>query len=575
MKTRVKFKIAATAFIVLITSNAFASTKEQTYDCLFDFAQVEASDILKSSKSVNGIYLGFYYRYFDLSDNYLAVSLDDSNVYFYDTKVSNELISYGNVEPWLVASHCTSSEVVSRNPSTPVSVRWNQTKNSISLSNAWESTVSIEAATTFDFDNDGNLEFFIPPGNQSWQPRMASDRGFSLFELQPNGNLTYEEIALTGEFIPGHINSDILKGNFGNSPGRTLIFIDHGREPSEIPFKDWELAYLWRLDETNSGWKVSEFAKDAGRRFWHSGTNPIDIDSDGMDDFAVGTLSSGHGLYVFLSDNDIYRPINFSDTLSSLSGAPFPTCGAASLIKLATGNFGSICLPYTMNEKWGSNGYVLHLSSEGDKVVDSQALSVRDLAETLDVPNEFGFHLIRVLDLNDDGLDDFLALAEVPSGLLQKSRPLLAFIQDSDANFRLGNNELNLSVMYNLENMEEGEFKDWTDQDILVGKLHPNSSNDLFWGMELISAKSVETYGIRGVLSLNEGKYTDNSVPPSSITWNTELPDGFRYIWPVDLNKDGVMDFVLLGSIFDQERTEDNKYGVRYSLSALVSQIIR
>ena len=51
----------------------------QTFDCLFQFAEDYASDTVLSSRLTKDVTSGYYYRYFDVTDSYLAVSEADNS----------------------------------------------------------------------------------------------------------------------------------------------------------------------------------------------------------------------------------------------------------------------------------------------------------------------------------------------------------------------------------------------------------------------------------------------------------------------------------------------------------------
>jgi hypothetical protein len=61
----------------------------------------------------------------------------------------------------------------------------------------------------------------------------------------------------------------------------------------------------------------------------------------------------------------------------------------------------------------------------------------------------------------------------------------------------------------------------------------------------------------------------------NKIIWNSEKsPYNFRYILPIEINSDGIIDFVLVGTTFDQPKSIDNPYGQMFHLSILKSEVI-
>ena len=83
----------------------------QTFDCLFQFAEDYASDTVLSSKLTKDVTSGYYYRYFDVTDSYLAVSEADNGLYLYQPKVGNNLVLLGDIDHWLTETSCNKDPI--------------------------------------------------------------------------------------------------------------------------------------------------------------------------------------------------------------------------------------------------------------------------------------------------------------------------------------------------------------------------------------------------------------------------------------------------------------------------------
>ena len=83
----------------------------QTFDCLFQFAEDYASDTVLSSKLTKDVTSGYYYRYFDVTDSYLAVSEADNGLYLYQPKVGKNLLLLGDIDHWLTETSCNKDPI--------------------------------------------------------------------------------------------------------------------------------------------------------------------------------------------------------------------------------------------------------------------------------------------------------------------------------------------------------------------------------------------------------------------------------------------------------------------------------
>ena len=76
-------------------------------DCLMDWAEAGAPSLIKhSSSAVNQTQGKFEYRYYDITNSYLALENEERNMYFYAPNTSEEIVKVGYFEYWLSVSEC-------------------------------------------------------------------------------------------------------------------------------------------------------------------------------------------------------------------------------------------------------------------------------------------------------------------------------------------------------------------------------------------------------------------------------------------------------------------------------------
>lgn len=459
-------------------------------------------------------------------------------------------------------------------------VSWRQTNNSIALpSEAIGIYRSRMGYGSFDFNGQGRKSFFFPSGAEFVKPRTSSDQDFRVFGFDTNNNIILEKNPLAEKYVAGFV-TDYLEGNFGAGP-RSLIFIDQGRESDLNPLPPMENSYLWRMDLVNGTWQVTEFAKELGRQFWHSANNPIDINGDGVLDFSVANLSSkSQDLrnVVFTSKNGTkeYGTLDLTSHLCQASSDTMKSSGAAALIRLADGSVAAISLPYAPSLPWSkaNQGSIMKLSKTGTAVVSTQCVSVRDIELTSGMTNTEGYDSIKVLDLNGDGLDDFIATGEDRLGGANKLKRIIVFTQNPDGTFSNANVALNLAFTYQLPNVDSLDFSDWVSNEFASTDLNGDGKPDLFLGSRLISINSLRSNGLRGGLINKNGTFEHFNIPYEKIKWNNDRQLlSFAYIFPTELNSDGITDFLLVTQDMDPKYiSSTNEYGIFHRVSMLLSE---
>lgn len=445
---------------------------------------------------------------------------------------------------------------------------WRQTSNSIEVRLENSSAILKEGYGAFDFFKTGTQYFFTPPGGAINAGRNSSDPDFTLFYVDSANRIQQAASPLGEKYVAGWVN-DTLIGNFVNTSEKSLIFIDHGREEAGKSYDEWEFSHLWRLDWEGGQWVRRDFAQELGRQFWHSSSNPIDVNGDGLQDFVVSALSSAVCvLFVSNATSGEFRPISLASHL------PSQNSGASALIRLGNGNSAVISMPYsTDGGVKGDSGSILYLSTDGLRVESTKTTQVRSDQILSGMTNIEGFSTISVLDLNKDGLEDFVALAESRLGTLPDLKRLFAFVQTESGDFRLANNELQIPFTYRLPIASGDANNNTIGTRLSALDANADGELDLLVQPDLIVHSTLASSGIYGGLVYNNGVYEQLRIPASQIIFNNENPPyNYRSIQPTEINSDGVIDYVLIGTQYNQEKTSTNQYGEIYYVSLLLSE---
>jgi len=460
-------------------------------------------------------------------------------------------------------------------------ITWVQTANSIATT--YESIGAYRSRNgfgAFDFFGRGYKSFFFASGGEFNTPRATTDQGFLFYSINSGNEIFQETSPLSSNYIAGFV-TNYLQGNFGNGADG-LVFIDQGRESRTNSNSQFENSYLWKLEKNGEKWDVKEFAQDLGKQFWHSSNNPIDINDDGVLDFSVSNLSASSSTkqnrhILFLSNKSSFDYIDLTLNLCKEKDDTVFDSGSSALIKLASGSIASVSFPYLASQYAKSNkASIIKLNKDGKTVSNVQCLDVRYTPLTSEMKDNEGYNSIHVLDLNGDGLDDFIALAEsVGGGDTDKFKRIIAFIQNKDDTFTNANITLDLPFTYSLPNFSNAQFSDSVSNEIFVGDINGDGVNDIFFNTQMISQQALERDGIRGGLLNLNGKLVTKNIPISNIKFNNETKpySGYHYIIPTELNGDGIIDFLLVGQDYSNTyKAPSNVYGMFYRISALISK---
>jgi hypothetical protein len=441
----------------------------------------------------------------------------------------------------------TTTAPVAPPPST--TLRWVETVNSVTVPREAIGNYRTRAGYgAFDLYGYPKKSFMFTSGGEfNTKIRSPNDQDFLTLSFDSQNRIFVDKNPISPKYIAGFV-VDILEGNFGYG-ANSLVMIDQGRESELGNFDNLDLSYLWRMDKINGVWSVTEFAKELGKQFWHSSNNPLDINNDGKLDFAVSNLLSlDKRLILFASNANGHGSINLTANLCSSPGDTLKNSGSSALIKLSNGSFAAISMPYLVSAGFSraDQGSVVYLDG-GGKPIKTDCLSVRGTPTTIDMNDSEGYNAIKVFDFNNDGRQDFIALAESISGV--KSSRILYFAQKSDSSFELVNNDLGIPSKYSLPNVDSAEFSDWVSNQFIITEMDTSGRKGIFFQTRLIKKSRIDAFGIRGGIIIDGRTASQVSIQPSSISWNSEFkPNSYDYIFPTEINNDGIVDFLLVSA---------------------------
>jgi hypothetical protein len=444
----------------------------------------------------------------------------------------------------------TTAPVAPVAPPTPPpspTLRWVETVNTVTLpSNLIGNYRTRAGQGAFDLYGYPKKSFMFPSGGEfNTKIRSPNDQDFLTLSFDSQNRIFVDKNPISPKYIAGFVN-DTIEGNFGYG-ANSLVMIDSGREAADFDHTD--LSYLWRMDKINGVWSVTEFAKDLGKQFWHSSNNPLDINNDGKLDFSVSNLfSTDKKSILFVSNANGHGSINLTANLCASPGDILKSSGSSALIKLANGSFAAISMPYLVNAGFSraDQGSVVYLDRDG-KPIKTDCLSVRGTSTTIDMNDREGYNAIKVFDFNNDGRQDFIALAESISG--NQFKRILYFAQQSDSSFALVNNDLAIPSKYSLPNVDTADFSDWVANQFVITEMDTSGRKGIFFQTRLIKKSQIDAFGIRGGIIIDGRTASQVSIRPSSISWNSEFkPNSYDYIFPTEINNDGIVDFLLVSA---------------------------
>jgi hypothetical protein len=401
-----------------------------------------------------------------------------------------------------------------------------------------------EALAVSDINSDGKLDIIIANGSNGIKTPIAPSDNKTTFFINDGSNrftlLNTESIAPTG-----WVNDWIfIPSNNGNP---YIVGIDHGREVEYIE-KYFAKLPVYQIKDG----KINEFTNiipTNKQSFYHNASSVGDLNGDGISDFVIAELTSTSFFSVYYGDNkDIFKNVT-SDVFGGkkynvpYSGTGVGTTGAALIIDI--GNDGQkdfVLLPFwydSSSESFeGTNSGDLFIYKNGSfsEYVKFDARKGLDFS----LPSNRGYSFAQVHDLNKDGREDFVALAEdVKSS--DGTQVFISFIQNSDKTFTLSKAFPNepLVTSHGFTNVGNSDYK------FQIIDVNGDGFLDLFWSSWFEGKSS----NLKNHLFFGDGKghffrdATKATAIFKDVTW-----EGPARTFMSDFNNDGLGDLLVLQS---------------------------
>ena len=284
----------------------------------------------------------------------------------------------------------------------------------------------VEAVTVSDINNDGYKDIVIAstgPAQIEWyylhkNQISSTDNRTAIF--MNNGTNQFNVIDTQHTNPTGWVN-DWLVINQPNQSTPYIIGIDHGREFGDIKNFDQWVSKLRVFQYQNGALnELTDAIPSNTLGYYHNASTYGDLNRDGYQDFVTAEMNK---ISVFYGDpKEVFKEVTDSvfakekDILQYGSRNYMGSIGATLVIDV--GNDGQndiVTLPYVVNTNSSDNIDYVH----GDILKFSNGVYNQRytfLAKTPEVPSNYGYAFAKVVDLNNDGLQDIVALMEVNTG---------------------------------------------------------------------------------------------------------------------------------------------------------------
>jgi hypothetical protein len=351
-----------------------------------------------------------------------------------------------------------------------------------------------EAISVADINGDGKLDVVMANGtNGNYTPIAPTDKRTTI--LINKGDNTFNHLNTSNTEPTGWVNDWIfLKDPNGGNP--IIVGIDHGREVAFDP-KYFAKMPVYQIQNGQLVELTDKFS-DNFASYWHNGS-VADFNKDGIDDFVVANVVDPK-FAVFFGD----RSKNFTDATTAVLGtasdyrnfgSPNFVGSAGATATLDIGNDGQmdfIIFPLThMFEYEGKPLIIDGYNAEIFRLENGKVSSVSkiDLRTNL-LPNvvdsrgqiEWQYTYTKTADLNGDGLDDVIAIAEK---LWMQDKVFVTLLQKADGTFSALDampNEPTVVPSNQRIQVWEGREYIWAENKFQLIDINGDGKLDIFWG---------------------------------------------------------------------------------------------
>lgn len=433
-----------------------------------------------------------------------------------------------------------------------------------------------------DVNNDGYNDIILANAGQIDTAVTESDVR-PLVLLNRGNGVFYDGTAsvfVNTPDVQGWVN-DTLVYDFNGDDKNDILFIDHGREVGTTPYEGFfNTLYL----SSTTGLLNQTTGIEQTRSFWHGAQNAADVDGDGDLDFAAAALAAeivdifindGSGRF---SNESTSRLPDYVTQWQTSSGQPIAPGTVAFLDANGDGFDDLITAPYANSFpdfQEATNFHILLNDGQGNFTAGDIVLDARAAG----LPDYYGYQSVHVGDFDGNGLDDFIAVAEVNTGI-------------SGADPRLG------SYVSYYKQTSEGIFSDVTSQsfsnnfisavNFSIDPLNNHALNELMLG-DVDGDGDIDLMHpyFRGrpedlsttIYVNNNGVFSPFSEDASFAAAENNLGQSFPQIDSGssrtllgDVNNDGVADVISLSSVFNSvESSTTNPFGLSLTIDVIAS----
>ena len=443
-----------------------------------------------------------------------------------------------------------------------------------SLSRMWEGWA------IRDVNGDGLEDLVLANGGEASTPVQPSDSPITIMLGQPDYTF---KLADTSELPPPGWINDFVFLDSNNNGIAEIIAIDHGVEiatsldPSVFdptagdPEEYWEPLGIYEFD-TNSNKFVDRTDEAIGNKpnFYHSASNTADINKDGIKDLIVTSLDSDGSFNIFTGDsNNVIVESSESllrsrlNELTADTSRDFVVAGTAAFLDYgADGDYDPITLPYDYNpEHPRSEDGVIFEFDDGEFIAD-HSFNVRT-GPDFEIDSSWGYSHTQTQDINGDGLQDIVALAEDPNTLPNGNAVFITMIQKKNGSFLVSKAFPDEPIITNREGALHPETGyQWTDKKFRLADLDSDGDLDLYWGE--LSAQDSSTLETGLYFNDGGGRFYKDDQKAHFLTEQIQWPgESDTKTLMQDLNGDGIGDFVSITTTYG----EDSAHTVRSYLS--------
>lgn len=421
--------------------------------------------------------------------------------------------------------------------------------------------LSWEPITVADLNGDGKSDLILGngPSGRAREPIAETDPRVSIFLNDGSNKLA---IVDTSNLRPtGWVNDwVILPAPTGNP---YIVGIDHGREVAYDP-KYFSKLEVFRF-ENGSFVDLTDTSASNPIAFYHNASSVGDLNNDGLTDFVSAKLSDGNFSIFYGNRTSIFNEV----TVQVLGSNKFQTwgdksnvasSGAALVIDLMNdGQDDFVLLPYAHNPQYGDDneGIYADVFKFKNGAFDAAAKFNARLGSDFELPYVWGYSFAQVADLNNDGLQDFVALAENPNSDAPSGfRAFVSFIQKPDGTFEVSKAFPDEDVITDPKQSVmtyAGRDEIWSEYKFQLIDIDGDSILDLFWGSWFNGKPSdlqVSTFFGDGT-----GHFSRDEAKAARIFEGVGW-EGTARTHMADFNGDGLGDLLVLQSVWTSSTTQ-------------------